>query len=67
MKSVPRCPIFLPYVAPPPTIKSQTDLVASIPEVKAICHTLLIFWSISNKIKVEVQGEGAQVSGEWVR
>lgn len=33
---------------PPPTAKGQTDLVASLPEVNATCHALMLFWSTND-------------------
>ncbi|XP_004684685.1 PREDICTED: arachidonate 15-lipoxygenase B isoform X3 [Condylura cristata] len=36
---------------PPPTAKGQADLMASLPEVNATCHALVLFWGVSNDMK----------------
>lgn len=52
---------------PLPTSKSQTDLVASLPEVT--CHALMLFWSTTNETKDTVskaQERGGGVGMEVV-
>lgn len=54
---------------PLPTSKSQTDLVASLPEVNATCHALMLFWGTTNETKDTVskaQDRGGGVGVEVV-
>lgn len=57
---------------PLPTSKGQslTSLMASLPEVNVTCHSLELFWSVSDETKDTVRsrvgwgGLGSQVPGE---
>lgn len=49
---MPGCPIFPTTTQLHlPTAKGQTNLVASLPEVDATCHTLVHLWGISDNTK----------------